>query len=732
MEDKKKKKEDKKKRESFQKVTEQKVKVPESAKPSSQPLATPGSVSSSPGPAPPLSPCPTAGVAVPPGGNNAKRAAVANGQPPAGTPPTQRYMPREVPPRFRCQQDHKVLLRRGQPPLSCMLLGGSSGRGDPPPFSQGDAPNATSGAADPTLGSPSPSPPHSSPSFSVTASTPTYANSTRGVGSGSQPPSQGWEKVIVDGSDLEEWPSIVSRARVVTEGGELDGSNNSSASWVDKCTQQQPRDGGTGAEVGSLGSSSSPRSSPSSECVQPDGAWGPSSHLGMGGAAAVTAEGPVLYNSKVPPLPGAQESSLGVHSGIPGANLNPKANSSAWPALVQDGMTGVSAATTEGSPSSIMTSSSDSTAHTQTLSSVSQASHQHQLHEMPARDDHLHGAWRGVGPELGAGPNQGGADLVDNGVVGGSGNFSSSSSSSTTSSSSLRALPPLSSNLNTGASKTDQWDRAGGDPAQKASVWGFDSRGEKAESAGDKAWVTGNEGSSNTPAVSQGAWDGGAEDGWGGARQVTGIRGSGSPTVGSSGGGGGSGGGAISRDSASPTPAGMTRARDSQTGVDAGDGAVGQWAGQGGGGGPGAGSHNLHQEHNRHRPGGQPPDPEVALQNMLSRSDLDPRVLSNTGWGQTQVRQNVAWDLDTEAAGRTEGIPSSAFPSAAVNTTGRASPYRGSAMPADASAGDHVPAMNVVSCPAPSRSGWDDEPGHAPSSSHARSPVATGTPGGGS
>lgn len=96
----------------------------------SQPLATPGSVSPSPGPATPSSPTPgAAGVPaqVPPcGGNNAKQwTAVANGQPSSQTSQQQqRYMSREVPPRFRSQQDHKVLLKRGQPPLSSMLLGG--------------------------------------------------------------------------------------------------------------------------------------------------------------------------------------------------------------------------------------------------------------------------------------------------------------------------------------------------------------------------------------------------------------------------------------------------------------------------------------------------------------------------------------------------------------------------------------------------------------------------------
>lgn len=55
---------------------------------------------------------------------------MADGQPPSAV--SQRYMPREVPPRFRNQQEPKVLLKRGQPPLSCMLLGGGNG-GDATP-----------------------------------------------------------------------------------------------------------------------------------------------------------------------------------------------------------------------------------------------------------------------------------------------------------------------------------------------------------------------------------------------------------------------------------------------------------------------------------------------------------------------------------------------------------------------------------------------------------------------
>lgn len=116
--------------------------VPELTKtPSTQSPAIPSSVSPSPGPisSTTSSTATPAAGAPPQGGNNAKRSAVANGQPSPSTQVPQRYMPREVPPRFRCQQDHKVLLKRGQPPLSSMLLGGGN--------SGGDSPNATVAAA---------------------------------------------------------------------------------------------------------------------------------------------------------------------------------------------------------------------------------------------------------------------------------------------------------------------------------------------------------------------------------------------------------------------------------------------------------------------------------------------------------------------------------------------------------------------------------------------------------
>ncbi|XP_013360256.1 PREDICTED: trinucleotide repeat-containing gene 6A protein isoform X8 [Chinchilla lanigera] len=46
-------------------------------------------------------------------------------------------------------------------------------------------------------------------------------------------------------------------------------------------------------------------------------------------------------------------------------------------------------------------------------------------------------------------------------------------------------------------------------------------------------------------------------------------------------------------------------------------------------------------------------DQHTFLQSIVNRTDLDPRVLSNSGWGQTPIKQNTAWD--TETSPREEG-----------------------------------------------------------------------------
>ncbi|KAI4904321.1 hypothetical protein NFI96_015182, partial [Prochilodus magdalenae] len=624
--------------------------VPELTKPpSAQSLASPNSFSPSPGPVlSTTSSTATPAAGTPPqGGNNAKRPAVANGQSSPSTQAPQRYMPREVPPRFRCQQDHKVLLKRGQPPLSSMLLGGNNS----------DSHNATvAAAADSNLGSAGPaasSLSHTSSSSSIAASSTTtssnYANSMWGASSGSQPLPQGREKVIVDGSDLEEWPSIAAGdgARTgdtpVTGGADGSGISNCSASWGERHLQQQPKVVGGGSEGGKSvisGSPSPPSSCSSNECMQPSGGvWGAQGVVGGNAVAA----GSLPTISKASPLPGT-DCSVGVNCGIPGANFNPNANPSAWPALVQDS---AGAAATEGGPSPLQSSVSLSANNSL---SVNQASHQHQNHQMQYRDvEPSCRAWGGKALEPGVGPNntvvKEGGD-VDCGSTG-AGDVSASSLPSTSSSTWRAQTFPA--NSKNGASRTETWDVGAGGSAlstEGGNSWRFCKQDDRQPGS---TWGTGS--GCQMSGVSQGAWSGGVGE-WGN-----------SSGVGNPGGGNGDGsssnssssGGSISNPSSS-TP--LTRAWDNQMGAgeDVGAGDSSEWVAQCSRGGEGTSSSsgggnsrsgNQHQGHHRSQ---QPPKAEVALQNLLNRTDLDPRVLSNSGWGQTQIRQNVAWDLEGKGA----------------------------------------------------------------------------------
>uniref|UniRef100_A0A667WA86 Trinucleotide repeat containing adaptor 6A n=1 Tax=Myripristis murdjan TaxID=586833 RepID=A0A667WA86_9TELE len=53
----------------------------------------------------------------------------------------------------------------------------------------------------------------------------------------------------------------------------------------------------------------------------------------------------------------------------------------------------------------------------------------------------------------------------------------------------------------------------------------------------------------------------------------------------------------------------------------------------------------------------------------LTRADVDPRVLSNTGWGQTPVRQNTAWDVSSPVTNPIQGSGWGSVPSAAPSQT---------------------------------------------------------------
>lgn len=48
------------------------------------------------------------------------------------------------------------------------------------------------------------------------------------------------------------------------------------------------------------------------------------------------------------------------------------------------------------------------------------------------------------------------------------------------------------------------------------------------------------------------------------------------------------------------------------------------------------------------------PNPASVL-SLLVRAEVDPRVLSNTGWGQTPIRQNTAWDVNSPNNNQNQG-----------------------------------------------------------------------------
>lgn len=546
------------------------------------------------------------------------------------------------------------------------------------------------------------------PLSSSSTATSTYANSTWGAGCSSPSSSQGCEKVIVDGTDLGDWPRILSGAKLSSDGDEggvkeqICPSKNSSASWGERDIQQKGGvvGGGAGKMDNPSSTCSSPLSSSSSlnECVQSSGVWGSTSSQLEAGLGSES-----FYNSKVSQLLGQQENPAGGNSSVSGANFNPSMNPSSWPTLV------CSAASTSASDhlplhSSVTSSSfsaSTSLVTTHSLSSLNQTGVQHQK----KHTDTVVGARSGEqqqylgsplenlgssGEVRGSGPNQEGGDERNCGIATveeeGSVDLSCISTSSSAATTSWRCMPPVSSELSAGSLQADRWGGGGARvQGQEGNVWGLINQADQAGCGRE------NNGGSNTPVVSQGASEGSTSRAeWSG---TVGGAGSSSLAIGSGTGENGSSdstssGGSVLEESASPKFATMTKAWDNQKGMEGVNSAVGEWGGQGGeaggerpptsskggskaeSGGDGSDTQKQEGGSDTHCNSKKTSSAEVALLSMLSRSDLDPRVLSNTGWGQTQIRQNVAWDLDSTrgVANRNERSTSSssAFSSAAI------------------------------------------------------------------
>lgn len=174
-----------------------------------------------------------------------------------------------------------------------------------------------------------------------------YANSTWGPGAssnnGTSPnPTHIWEKVIVDESNMEEWPCIASKD---TESSSENTTDNNSAS--NPGSEKSTLPGSTTSNKGKGGQCQSAssgnecnlgvwKSDPKAKSVQSSNST-PESNNGLGNWRNVSGQ-----------------DRIGSGSGF--SNFNPNSNPSAWPALVQEGNSRKGALETDTSNSSAQVS----------------------------------------------------------------------------------------------------------------------------------------------------------------------------------------------------------------------------------------------------------------------------------------------------------------------------------------------------------------------------------------
>ncbi|XP_063170723.1 trinucleotide repeat-containing gene 6A protein isoform X2 [Candoia aspera] len=210
MEEKRKRKDDKRKKEAAQKkATEQKNKVLEPPKPgTSQPL---------PASAPVPTSIATSSVS---GNNNAKRAAGNNPQ--AQQPSSPRYPAREVPPRFR-HQEQKQLLKRGQP-----LPGIAANLRAPSRLLNSQSGESAVVHEQPVSDSQVQSSSQTQPDLNHSTLGSHYENAHWERIFSSSDSSTNWDKTVVDGSEKEAWPSIAgSDLELASECVDVDSASSS-------------------------------------------------------------------------------------------------------------------------------------------------------------------------------------------------------------------------------------------------------------------------------------------------------------------------------------------------------------------------------------------------------------------------------------------------------------------------------------------------------------------------
>ncbi|XP_069056361.1 trinucleotide repeat-containing gene 6C protein isoform X11 [Pleurodeles waltl] len=671
MEEKKKKKqEEKKKKEGAQKkAAEQKTKVPETTKTSSsqpQPAGTSTSTSTS----------------TITSSSNGKRSC-ANSQQPAAS----RYLPREVPPRFR-QQEQKQLLKRGQPlPTGTLTCAGpaqstSQAGGSPPPL-QGVGLLHHPSKAQIDLG-------HSGLGDHYDSSQWSQQSTFRGEANCS------WDKVIIDRTDKEAWPSITgtetapaSECTTDTKAASNCGSENSSmatGSAQGNFTGHTKKTNGNNGINGALVQSTSNQNALGACGANGNGnsarGWGvaPGSNPGLSHCSASNGDGKMdsmIGDGRSQNCWGASTSNAGIN-----LNLNPNANPAAWPVLGHDGTVGGANPPSIGSP----------------VSAIG-----------PTMGNHQNGnpggsmsAWGSLLTQESTEPQTSTSQNVSFSVQPQNLNTDGPNSTSPMSSSpnpinamQANGLPnwgmavgmgsiiqPHIKGLSGANGSSVSQVSGGSDDGMSGSMWGL-SQGNSAPVCSSSGFSQGNgdtvnsalsakhNGSSNgvqKEGNGSSVWDSGLSAGpgtlaWGrGGGNVAGMQPAAwnnsarNPTSGVNGewvkppnhhsNSDISGKGSTGWDNPSINcqhPANDQRntwAKAAATGTTTSDGSNGSAVNQNeGNNGPGGASEGRRGENGITDQG----------QIQLPRQDLDPRVLSNTGWGQTPVKQNIAWDFNEAA-----------------------------------------------------------------------------------
>ncbi|XP_072882107.1 trinucleotide repeat-containing gene 6C protein isoform X10 [Hemitrygon akajei] len=327
MEEKKKKKqEEKKKKEAAQKkAAEHKTKVPETTKTSqSQPQPANSSNSTS------------TTTTTNSSGSNGKRASTSCQQ-----QALSRYPPREVPPRFR-HQEQKQLLKRGQPlpPGTAISNSLAQGTGQVAANSSQHSIQQTSGGPQQLqhLGKGQTDLSHSGLGTH-------YENSHWGQPPFRSEPNSIWDKVIIDGSDKEAWPSICgNETETASECTDTDSASNCGSDTSSMATGSAPGNfNGQNKNCNNSGNGALVQSSSNQSAIGggANGGNGNSSRVwavasgsapGIGHCSATSGSGKMDSIVSVNPnCWGTSTSSAGIN-----LNLNPNANPAAWPVVGQE------------------------------------------------------------------------------------------------------------------------------------------------------------------------------------------------------------------------------------------------------------------------------------------------------------------------------------------------------------------------------------------------------------